>query len=349
MSAAPHVLVIRRRYLGDIVLLGPVFRNLRRHWPEARITALVEERFADLLILNPDVDQTLTLPAGGSPRWLSLLAALRRRRFTHVFDLDNTDKTALLTRLTGAPFRATVWHEQARLRSCYTAVVPDPPARHEQRHIIDYYLLPLEAAGVPVVTREVRLTPRAEHLAEMRALATFDFRSPTPRLLVHPGSRSQFRLWPPERFARIIDRVQADLGARVALVAGPGETAILADIGRQLRTVPAVFASTLPLPQLAALMSLFDVVLCHDSGPMHIAAAVGTPVVALFGSQNATLWRPAGDRHTVLQPPMPCSHCVAPAECVPGDSYRNYCIRNLTEEQVLAALRDQLARPAVRA
>ncbi|MDD3179711.1 MAG: glycosyltransferase family 9 protein [Opitutaceae bacterium] len=349
MPAAPHFLVIRRRYLGDIVLLGPVFRNLRQHWPQARITALVEERFAGILTLNPDVDRTIILPAGDPRRWLKLLATLRGGRFTHVFDLDNTDKTALLTRLTGAPFRATVWHEQARLRSLYTAVIHDPPARHEQRHIIDYYLLPLGAAGVPIVTREVRLVPRPADLAAVRNLPAFDFRPSTPRLLVHPGSRSPYRLWPAERFARVIDRVQADLGVRVALVSGPGEKAILDDIRRHLQTAPAVFDSPLSLPQLAALMSLFDVVLCHDSGPMHVAGAVGTPVVALFGSQNATLWRPAGDRHTLLQPPLPCQHCTAPAECVPGDSYRNYCIRNLSEEQVLAALRDHLARPTVRA
>ena len=82
---------------------------------------------------------------------------------------------------------------------------------------------------------------------------------------------------------------------------------------------------------------------------MHVAAAVGTPVVALYGSQNAVLFRPAGEGHLLLQPSLPCgAACVAPGECVPGDSYRTYCVRRLSVAEVLAGVRDQLARVASR-
>jgi ADP-heptose:LPS heptosyltransferase len=100
----------------------------------------------------------------------------------------------------------------------------------------------------------------------------------------------------------------------------------------------------LPVGEFAALAAQFDVFLCHDSGPMHVAAAVGTPVVALFGSQNATIWRPHGDRHTVLQTPLPCA-CLgdaAPTPCVKGDGYRSYCVRLLTVDQVFAAVAAKL-------
>jgi ADP-heptose:LPS heptosyltransferase len=73
-----------------------------------------------------------------------------------------------------------------------------------------------------------------------------------------------------------------------------------------------------------------------------LAAAVGTPVVALFGSQNATVWHPLGDRHTVLQAPLPCADCVAPQVCVREDSYRNYCVRRISEEDVFHALQTAL-------
>jgi len=101
---------------------------------------------------------------------------------------------------------------------------------------------------------------------------------------------------------------------------------------------------TLPVGEFAALAAQFDVFLCHDSGPMHVVAAVGTPVVALFGSQNATIWRPLGDRHTVLQTPLPCAclGAAAPTPCVKGDAYRSYCVRMLTEPQVFAAVAAQL-------
>jgi ADP-heptose:LPS heptosyltransferase len=82
---------------------------------------------------------------------------------------------------------------------------------------------------------------------------------------------------------------------------------------------------------------------------MHVAAAVGTPVVALYGSQNAVLFQPAGEGHRLLQPSLPCgAACVAPGECVPLDSYRTYCVRRLTVEEVFAAVRGQLDRAAAR-
>ena len=92
MTAAPHLLVIRRRYLGDIVLLGSFLRNLRLHWPDARLTVLTEPAYSAVLALNPDVSAALALPRRTTD-WPAFLGLLRRARFTHVFDLDNTQKT----------------------------------------------------------------------------------------------------------------------------------------------------------------------------------------------------------------------------------------------------------------
>lgn len=361
MSAPePRILVIRRRYLGDIVLLGSVFRNLRLHWPAARVTALVESPYAGVLALNPDVDAVLSMAPSLSspPTWWRLLRALRAGRFTHVFDFDNTDKTALLGRFTGASLRVTLQLENVRRHfpSFYTgsAFVSSPD--YSAQSIAETYLRLLAPAGVPVATRLVRLVPRAEDLAFARGLlaeklAAHDAEPKThssqPRtLLVHPGSRSPFRLWPPESFGEVCRRAGSELGARVVLIAGPGEKAVLQAVFSRAGSAAVVIGEALAIPRFAALVSLCDLLLCHDSGPMHVAAAVGTPIVALYGSQDATVWRPLSDRHTVLQPPMPCRNCVAPGVCVPGDSYRNHCIRNLAVDDVFAAVRRQLARPA---
>jgi ADP-heptose:LPS heptosyltransferase len=97
------------------------------------------------------------------------------------------------------------------------------------------------------------------------------------------------------------------------------------------------------IPGFAALARACSVLLCHDSGPMHVAAAVGTPVVALYGSQNPILFRPHGPGHTLLVPAMPCTRCVAPATCIPDDSYRNFCVRQHTVDEVFAAVKTALA------
>jgi len=336
MAQPPHVLVIRRRYLGDLVLLGPVFRNLRRHWPDARLVALAEPAYAPILGLIPEIDETLALPPG-TAAWPGFVRRLRRQRFTHVLDLDNTQRTALLTRFSGAPFRLALWHRRLIWPRAYTHRVHVPVEVHAHNPVTDYYLAALEPVGVPVVTREVSLTLSEAEIVAARQLVPGGRRT----LLLHPGSRSPYRLWPAENFAQVCDRVQDELGVQVFVMGGPGEQALVGKIREQAKTHLVTINAALSLPQFAALAARFDVMLCHDSGPMHVAAAVGTRVVALLGSQDPVLFAPAGPGHIQLQPPLPCTHCVAPDRCVPGDSYHNYCVRNITVEQVIGALRTQ--------
>lgn len=338
----PRVLVIRRRYLGDIVLLGSVFGNLRQHWPRAWIATLTEAAYAGVLALNPDVDEGFAFPRRAAD-WPGFLRALRRVGFTHVLDFDNTDKTALVARLSGAAVRATFDRELIpfRHRWLYTHAAKVTNAYYDSHHITDTYLALPAAIGVPLATREVRLVPPAADLAAAQRLV--------PRggnkVLVHPGSRSPFRVWPAERFADVCDRLQDQLGAQVFLTAGPDERALVEQIRSRARTHVVALDAPRDVGRLAALLAQFDAFLCHDSGPMHVAAAVGAPVIALFGSQNATIWRPLGPRHTILQTPLPCA-CIgaaAPTPCTPGDSYRSYCVRKLAADDVFAAVTRTLA------
>ncbi len=339
---APHVLVIRRRYLGDIVLLGSVLRNLRLHWPPAQLTVLTEPAYAAVLALNPDVNTTLVFPRTATA-WPPFLRALRRARFTHVLDFDNTEKNALLTRLTGALLRVCFDREliKFRYRALYTHSAKVTNAFYDTHHITDTYLELLRPLGVPVASRAVRLVPLAADLAVVKKLAPRGGQ----KILLHPGSRSPFRLWPAKRFAAVADRLQDELGAQVFLVAGPAEQALVQQIRSHAKTHLVALDRAFSVGQFAALLAQFDLFLCHDSGPMHIAAAVGTPVVALFSSQNATIWRPLGDRHTVLQTPLPCACFPAgqlPGPCTKGDSYQSYCVRQLTADAVFTAARTAL-------
>src|ERR1035437_9029899 len=220
--ARPHILVIRRRYLGDIVLLGSVLRNLRLHWPDARLSVLVESAYVDVLALNPDVDTAHVLPRR-LLEWPGFLRRVRRAQFTHVLDLDNTEKTAAVARLSGAPFRLALHHggSRVKLRGAYTHCFNDPAGEHETRSISEYYLRALAPAGVPVMTREIRLVPKEADLAAIRRLVGAAGRV----LLVHPGSRSAWRMWPAERFAALCDHAQDALGAQVVrAIAKGGET-----------------------------------------------------------------------------------------------------------------------------
>jgi len=342
----PRILVIRRRYLGDVVLLGSFLRNLRLRWPRARIRVAVDAAYAGALALNPDVDSPLVLPWHWA-QWPKFLRELRRGGWTHAFNFDNTERTALVSRLTGAPFRLGLHHGgyPLKLRRAYTCAVNDPNEQHESHPITEYYLRALPAAGVPVVSREVRLVPREADLEEMRRWVG----AAGPVLLVHPGSRSPMRIWPAERFAAVCDRAQDELGAQVVIIGGPGDRALVEAVRAKAHSHLLTLPKPPSLTEFAALARLASSVLCHDSGPMHVAAAVGTPVVALYGSQSSVLFRPAGEGHLLLQPPLPCgAACVSPAECRPPDSYHTRCVCRLSGDEVFLAVRTQLARAAAR-
>jgi ADP-heptose:LPS heptosyltransferase len=350
---APRVLVIRRRYLGDIVLLGSVLRNLRLHWPDAQLTVLTEPAYRGILALNPDVSAALTFPTRLT-EWPAFVAALRRARFTHVLDFDNTEKTALITRLTGALLRVCFDRELIKFRypRLYTHSAKVTNAFYDTHHITDTYLELLRPFGVPLASREVRLVPLANDVDAVAPLIgglKSKIKNRNSKILIHPGSRSPFRIWPADRFAAVADRLQDELGAQVFLVAGPAEQALVQEIRRHAQTHLVALDRAFSVGQFAALLAQFDAFLCHDSGPMHIAAAVGTPVVALFSGQNATIWRPLGEHHTVLQTTLPCACFPAsqlPSACTPGDSYKSYCVRQLTAEQVFTATRAALLRRA---
>jgi heptosyltransferase III len=340
MPAAPRILVIRRRYLGDIVLLGSVLHNLRRHWPEARITLLAEPAYAPIALLHPDVNQIRVFPKRLGA-WPGFLRALRRDSFTHVFDFDNTDKTALVARFTGAAFRTTFDRELIpfRHRWVYTHSAKVTNAFYDSHHITDTYLQLLVSAGVPVSERGIKLQPRA---ADREAVARFTHGTGR-KILLHPGSRSRYRIWPAERFAAVCDRVQDELDAQVFIIAGPGERKVAHAILEHTRSHVVVIDQQFTLGHFAAFLQSFDLLLCHDSGPMHIAAGVGTPVIALFGSQNATIWHPVGEHHTTLQTDLPCTCLPAtPTPCVKEDSYRNYCVRKISVDEVCTAIRKNL-------
>jgi len=343
MSAPTRILVIRRRYLGDIVLLGSVFRNLRLHFPDAQITLLAERAFAAIGGLHPDVHAILTFPRRFT-EWPAFIRQLRQRGFTHVLDFDNTDKTALAARLSGAALRVTYDRETNpyRHRWVYTGQARITNEFYTSRHITETYLKLLEPAGVPVVSREIKLTPREQDLA---AVAKFGGGSQR-KVLVHPGSRSRFRIWPADRFAAVCDRLQDELEVQVFIAAGPGERAMARQIRQLAQRHVVVLDQQFTICEFAALLSKFDLLLCHDSGPMHIAAGLGVPVVALFGSQNTAIWKPLGEDHTILQTPLPCT-CLPdpPTPCVRDDSYRNYCVRKIPVDEVFAAVKYTLNRP----
>jgi ADP-heptose:LPS heptosyltransferase len=343
MSAAVRILVLRRRYVGDIVLLESVFRLLRRHWPSAHIAASVDPAYRDLPKLHPAINATLPMPVRHR-HWPGFLWRLRREKFTHVLDFDNRPRTALIALLSGASLRATLRHgAEPRFRRCYNHRLIVEGEYLDDHHITDFYHRLLRSLGIPIKQELGQLVPLPHELAQIEKLPEITaLPADRPRLLVHPGSRSVHRIWPAQSFAAVCDALQSENRASVMFVAGPAEQPVVDAITAKMTTPAVVLKQRFTLTQLAALCASVDRLLCHDSGPMHLAASVGTPVTALYGSQKITNWRPLGEGHVTLQPPLPCKNCVSPDICKPDEPYFNHCVRNISPAEVLHTLRGTL-------
>jgi ADP-heptose:LPS heptosyltransferase len=347
MTPAVRILVLRRRYVGDIVLLESVFRLLRRHWPAAHIVASVDPAYRDLPKLHPAIDATLPMPV--RPRdWFRFLWRLRREKFTHVLDFDNRPRTALIALLSGAKLRATLRHGYApRFPRCYNHRLTVEGEYLDDHHITDFYHRLLRSIGIPIKEEPGHLVPLPHELSQIEQLPEIAaLPADRPRLLVHPGSRSPHRIWPAESFAAVCDAIQSEGRASVIFVAGPAEQPVVDAITAKMTTPAVVLKNAFTLTQLAALFASVDRLLCHDSGPMHLAASVGTPVVALYGSQKIANWKPVGEDNILLQTALPCRDCVSPDFCKPNDTYFNHCVRKITPDAVLAALRSRLPAAA---
>jgi lipopolysaccharide heptosyltransferase II len=329
-TAVGRILVIKLRAVGDVVLSTVVLRNLRESFPHAALEYLTERGGAGILQGNPLVDSLLVYDRK-SMTGPELIRSVRRRRYDLVLDLFGNPRTALVTRLSGARYRVGF---RFRTRTYAYNIVVEP--RGALVHNTQFNLDALEHIGVPIIDRALHIVPRAEDDASARAFWESRF-VPTDRVIaLHSGGGWDTKRWPAERFAVLADELAKKHTARILLPWGPGEESDVERIRSLMRTEPVIPPAT-SLLELAALLRRCSVLVSNDSGPMHIAAAMGIPVVGLFGPTSPRLQGPYGARvQTVQNTAVECLGCNL-TQCPIG----NPCMKELEVRQVLGAV-DQL-------
>ena len=359
MSSAPlrlddarRILLIKPSALGDVVHALPVAATLGRRYPHGRLDWLVEEEAADIVRGHPAVSEVVV---SGRRRWMAALrgarqigrtlgeirrfvAELRDRRYDVVVDLQGLFKSALYVLATGAPVRVGFAEGREGSPWVLTHRVAAPP---QPVHAVDRYLALAAAVGAAEPVREfhIALTPEARAAAESVLGG-----SARPRVVLHPAARWRTKLWEAERWRALAASLLAE-GVGVFVTGGRGDEALAAEIGAGLSPAPLSLAGRLSLKELAAVLGAADLMVTVDSGPMHMAAAMGTPVVALFGATDPLRTGPLGPG-TVLRRPLACSPCLD-RRCRIADVHR--CMRDLGVEEVLRAVRELLrARAPVR-
>ncbi len=375
-----RILVVKLADFGDALLATPALRRLRQGLPGARIDALTTAAGAGAFRHAGLVDEVLTFdkaaydrPAAALRRPLAPLRlgrVLRARRYDAVALLHGlvtrfgAVKHAALVLATGAPVRAGMAVPGRRRGGFLTHAAPDPG--YDRAHVVVAQLAIadalLAAAGVrppPPRPADLRLAfdPGPAAAAEAAALLAPLPDDGRPRVAIHPGAGafSPARRWTPAGFAAVADGMTAR-GAHVVLVGRPGDGC--ADVRARCRLPVHDLAGRTDLPALAAVLAQVDVLVGNDSGVTHLATAMGTPTVAVFGPSNAVAWgpwwpgtdthgRPAPSPHRVVKLDLPCQPCLyvghtlgSPAGCPTRD-----CLAWLPADRVLAATVAVLAMP----
>lgn len=326
-----NILVIKLRYIGDVLLATPTARAMKAARPDVQITMLVNRGTEDVLSNNPDVDEILVLDKGSLVEQWRLISRVRRLRPDCTIDLTDGDRSAWLSWLSGAPIRIGFNDEQRWRGRLYSHVVQSGP-----RHRIERDLDALAPLGIAVFDNVPRLFVAPDDERQAAELLTrHDLASTSPFAIIQPGARYWFKAWPTERFATLADHLTGTLGYRVVICGSERDRQAATHIASLAVTKPIVFAGEASLRVFAALAKRAMVFVGNDSGAMHIAAAVGTPIVALFGPSNPAEWGPRGSRVEVIYKGVDCRPCFHPT-C---DRAEQNCMRQISVDEVRAAIR----------
>jgi lipopolysaccharide heptosyltransferase II len=326
------ILVVRYSALGDVVLATSVLEPLRRRFPQARIEWATDGLYAPLLEGLPELAGVHRLSRDGvNGAWA--LSAHLRGRFDVAIDLQHKPRSALVAHA-AAPTRTT-FRRRSALQAIRSVFGSDPPL--VRAHQTRLYAEALAPFGITEPGRtKVALSAQARALAA-DALAGVD----GPIVAVAPGARWATKRWPAERFAAVADALARD-GHRIVLCGGPPDRDAFAAFRVAARSKVAADLSFLPLDALAAALARVRLLVACDSGPVHLANAVGTPVLAIFGPTSATRWGPPAPGRA-LSLSLACAPCSNHGgDYCPEGHHR--CLRDLAPEAVLAASRE-LLRP----
>jgi ADP-heptose:LPS heptosyltransferase len=335
-SRIERVLLVRLRSIGDAVLATPAIHALRRILPDARIDLLLEDWVAPLFDGPRDASAIISVRRESLAARLAVARQLRAARYDVAFDLHGGTTASLLVFASGAPRRVGYQHYRLSRLLTHRAPSPDKLWGRAGLHSVEQQLGLLGFAGVPVSDcPPTRLAP--SHAAERDVATRLDASGLAARdrlAIVHPAAAFESKRWSTEGFARVVERLH-ERGLSPIAIAARHEAGILSAL-RQMARAPVTTFADLPLSEVVALAARSRLFVGNDSGIAHVAAAVGIPVVVIFGSSNIVHWRPwTGAPAETVQHVVPCGPCPG-YTCAEAQPFA--CVRGVTSDEVLAAI-----------
>jgi heptosyltransferase-2 len=343
---ALRILVIHYRYIGDTVLVVPFFRNLRRAHPEARIVWALGPGDAEVIKGIPYVDEIVVWdprkgPAGrralhqGLGAKIRFFRELRRQRFDKVYVLKRSVSSALVGFFSGG--RERIGFDTEHRGVLLTHTLPYRRDQHEIENLLDV----LRADGVSPADKHLELwiSQEEQRFAE-NFLASHGIEPGERILALHPFANNQPRAWHDDDFAAVANAVQRNRGVRVLIFGSKTDRPQAERLRQKLTPSGISIAGETNLRQSIAVLSRCHLLVCNDSGIMHLGAALNVPLVAIFGPGAPNRFGPWTSRARVIYQNFPCSPCRQQyfKDCTPSARNKPPCLEAITVRQVLDAV-----------
>ena len=337
-SHVERILVRSTNWVGDAVMSLPALEALRARFPRAEIVLLSKPWVSEIFWHHPAVNRQIIYKPGSDHRGAlglrRLIREVRSERFDAALLFQNAFQAAWIAWMARIPLRIGYARDG---RSLLLHDPIEPPAPAAYGHQVNYYLQLLFRAGIidkPKPVEEIRLRiTEAEKNWAAKKIEALDLSGPRFLVGLAPGAAfGPAKRWLPERFGGLADRLIGALNADVLIFGSAAERPLAEEIARSMQHTPTIAAGETSLRQLLALMARCSLIIANDSGPMHLAAALGVPLVAIFGSTDERATGPLGTRIRIAKRLVECSPCGQPV--CPID-FR--CMQDLSVDEVFRA------------
>jgi ADP-heptose:LPS heptosyltransferase len=328
------ILLIKLRSIGDVVYNTAVYSPIKRCFPDTHLTVVVDRASYDLVCDHPDVDEVLCFEKEFLWKQVKFYARLICSRYDVAIDMHEGPRGAVMCFLTRAPIR--IGNKFAKRSFLYNTKLNFSDLN--PKFPIDYQAALIKKMGVHFdhVEPAIYISESARHRA--RDLLTENgIQSGYQYCVIHPGTKKVYDQWQYEKFSRLAEIIPKKYKIKVVLTCGPDEVPQIKNIIRLSKGSLVPYIQT-GLQELTAVTQGATFVLCHNGGYMHLASALGTPVIALFGVVHPEIWKPLGEKDQVIYKNIECSPCykhTRKLECYEGDAE---CKRVIEIEDVLEAI-----------
>jgi len=345
LSGTEKFLIVRTDRIGDLILSTPVAEVLKRSYPKSRVTMLVSPYTKELLKNNPWVDEVITDDDVGFRDSLKLLRTLRGKRFDIVVLLRPTLRLALLLFLSdieiriGTGYRAYQFFFNQKIYQHRKTI-----KKHELEYNLDM-LAPLGVSSEKILPK-IYLSPEEENYSR-QIYDDLNIKKDDIKIVIHPGSGGSSLNYPLEKFAILADKLIEELSAKIILTGNKKEFESAEKMKKSMRYQSFDLTGKTGLRQLCSLLRGADLLISNSTGPMHIATAIGTPVVALFSPlfvASPKRWGPYGERNEVIMPPVyTCLKCEF-QKCPQFN-----CMERIEPDEIVSKVKKILQRKSLKA